>query len=65
MQEQNEIYKVENQKYLDALNEITNDEVEEFEEEGKLPTSIASLVTVGSDMRLYFKKTPLFFHNYI
>ena len=39
-------------------NAMTNDEVREFEEEGKLPTTIASLVTVGTDMRLYFKKMP-------
>ena len=56
--EQNELYNAENQKYIDALNELTNKEVEEFEEEGKLPTSLTSLVTVGSDMRFYFKKIP-------
>ena len=53
------LFQEENQKYLEALEEITNDEVEEFEEEGKLPTVIASLVTLNSaDMRLYFKKIP-------
>lgn len=56
--EQNELYNEENQKYLDALDAMTNDEVVEFEEEGKLPTAIASLVTLGADMRLYFKKIP-------
>ena len=56
--EQNELYNVENQKYIDALNELTNKDVEEFEEEGKLPSSLTSIVTVGSDMRLYFKKIP-------
>jgi hypothetical protein len=53
------LFQEENKKYLEALEEITNDEVEEFEEEGKLPTVIASLVTLNSaDMRLYFKKIP-------
>ena len=56
--EQNELYNEENQKYLDALDAMTNDEVVEFEDEGKLPTAIASLVTLGADMRLYFKKIP-------
>lgn len=56
--EQNELYNIENQKYLDALDAMTNDEVEEFEEEGKLPSTISSLVTMGADMRLYFKKIP-------
>ena len=56
--EDNELYNEENSKYLKALEEITNKEVIEFEEEGKLPKSIASLVTLNSDMRLYFKKIP-------
>lgn len=56
--EQNELFLSENKKYLDALNEITNKDVEEFEEEGKLPPSISSLMTLNSDMRLYFKKIP-------
>ena len=57
-QENNEIFQVENKKYIDALNRLTDDDIEAFEEEGKLPPSIASIVTLGSDMRLYFKKLP-------
>lgn len=56
--EQNELFEAENKKYLDALEAITNKDVEEFENEGKLPTAIASIMTLGSDMRLYFKKIP-------
>ena len=56
--ENNEIFKTENEKYLQALNELTDADVELFEEEGKLPTSITSIMTLNSDMRLYFKKIP-------
>lgn len=52
------IFRTENDKYLEALNNLTKADVEEFEEEGKLPTSITSIMTLGSDMRLYFKKLP-------
>ena len=57
-EENNEVFKEEDEKYLKALNELTDKDVEVFEEEGKLPTSISSIVTVGSDMRFYFKKLP-------
>ena len=56
-EENNALFQEENKKYLEALEEITNDEVDEFEEEGKLPTALTSIVTLNSsDMRLYFKK---------
>lgn len=58
-EENNALFQEENQKYLEALEEITNDEVEEFEDEGKLPQVLETLVTLNSaDMRLYFKKIP-------
>ena len=56
--EKNDIFQAENKKYIDALNKLTDADIEVFEEEGKLPPSIASIVTLGSDMRLYFKKLP-------
>jgi hypothetical protein len=40
------------------LNELTDADVDAFEEEGKIPTSIATITTLNSDMRLYFKKLP-------
>jgi hypothetical protein len=52
------VYQLENKKYLDALNALTDSDVDAFEEDGKLPSSIASIMTLGSDMRLYFKKMP-------
>ena len=32
--------------------------IEEFESEGKIPAVLSSIVTLGSDMRFYFKKIP-------
>jgi hypothetical protein len=57
-QENSEIFQIENKKYIEALNNLTDADIEAFEDEGKLPPSIASIVTLGSDMRLYFKKLP-------
>jgi len=58
-EENNALFQEENQKYLEILEEITNDEVEEFESEGKIPTALASIVTLNAaDMRFYFKKMP-------
>lgn len=57
-QEKNELYETENAKYLAALDTITNKDVEEFESEGKIPAVLSAIVTMGSDMRLYFKKIP-------
>ena len=57
-QEKNELYETENAKYLAALDTITNKDVEEFENEGKIPAVLSTIVTMGSDMRLYFKKIP-------
>ena len=57
-QENNELYTTENAKYLAALDTITNKDVEEFESEGKIPAVLSTIVTMGSDMRLYFKKIP-------
>jgi hypothetical protein len=56
--EKDEIFQIENKKYIDALNNLTDADIEAFEEEGKLPASFTSIVTLGSDMRLYFKKIP-------
>ena len=52
------LFKQENEKYLKALNELTDSDVTEFENEGALPSSITSIVTMGADLRFYFKKLP-------
>ena len=57
-EENDMLYKSENERYLRALNELTDADVAEFESECKLPTSITSIVTMGADLRFYFKKIP-------
>ena len=56
--ENNELYKEENDKYLNAINNLTENDIKSFEEDGSLPSSITSIVTIGSDMHFYFKKIP-------
>ena len=56
--EENAVFKTENEKYLKALEELKRSDVDAFENEGKLPSSITSIMTLGSDMRLYFKSIP-------
>ena len=54
----NEIYQIENEKYLKALEALTDEDVDALEEEGALPSSISEIMTLGNDARLYFKKLP-------
>ena len=55
--EDNELYQIENKKYLEALEALTPAEKEEFESEGKIPSSIDALVVLDSEtMRFHFKK---------
>ena len=57
-EEDNELFRQEDTKYLSALNELTDSDVDAFEEDGTLPAAITSVVTMGSDLRFYFKKIP-------
>jgi hypothetical protein len=56
--EDDELFKQENDKYLEALNSLTNKDIELFEEEGELPQNILDVVTLDTDMHFYFKKIP-------
>ena len=56
--EEDELFKQENDKYLEALNSLTKKDIELFEDEGELPECIADVVTLDADMHLYFKKIP-------
>ncbi len=56
--EDDELFKEENEKYLNALNELTNKDIDDLENNGEIPQSISDIVTLGSDMRFYFKKIP-------
>lgn len=56
--EETELFKIEDEKYLEALNSLTNKDIEAFEEEGEIPQSLLDIVTLDSDMHFYFKKIP-------
>lgn len=56
--ETNKLFIVENEKYLKALDEITNDDVENFYTEGIIPAKIAAICDVGKNMHFTFKKLP-------
>lgn len=56
--EEDELFKQENEKYLNALDSLTKKDIELFEEEGELPECITDIVTLDTDMHFYFKKIP-------
>ena len=56
--ENNETFKRLDEKYLEALEKLTDDDIKNFDEEGTIPSSITSIVTLDSDMRFYFKELP-------
>ena len=51
--EKNEIFQIENEKYLKALRELTKEEVSDFEDDGTIPSSLTKIVSLDSNM--YFK----------
>ena len=56
--EENELFQQENTKYLEALNMLTNKDIEAFEEEGEIPQFILDVVSLDTDMRFHFNKIP-------
>ena len=56
--EDTELFKIEDEKYLEALNSLTNKDIEDFENEGIIPKQLSDIVTMDSNMYFYFKKLP-------
>ena len=52
------IFQEENEKYLKALNELTEEDVEDFDSNGNIPSSLLKIVTLDSDMHFKFIKIP-------
>ena len=52
------LFQEENEKYLKALNELTEDDVEDFDTNGNIPSSLLKIVTLDSDMHFKFIKIP-------
>ena len=57
-QEENIIFQEENTKYLQALEKLTKEDVDNFEEDGTIPTSLSKIVSLNSDMHFKFIKLP-------
>lgn len=52
------IFQVENERYLDALSKLTKNDIEKFEDDGVIPSSLNDIVSLGSDMIFRFNKLP-------
>lgn len=57
-QENDIIFQEENEKYLTIINNLTKDEVENFEDDGTIPPSLTKIVSLDSDMHFKFIKLP-------
>ena len=57
--EANELFQSENEKYLKALESLTKEDINAFEEDGSLPKAITDVVTLSpNDMKFYFVNIP-------
>ena len=57
--EANELFQSENEKYLKALESLTKEDINKFNEEGTIPNSITDVVTLSPrDMKFYFINIP-------
>jgi hypothetical protein len=57
--EEDELFQLENEKYLKALSEITKEDVDKFNDEGEIPKSILDIVTLSpKEMCFYFNLIP-------
>ncbi len=57
-EEETELFKSENSRYLSCLASLKSSDVNAFETEGKLPSCITSFMVLGPDFRLRFKSLP-------
>jgi hypothetical protein len=56
--EQNVIFQEENEQYLKELEKLTEEDIEKFEEDGTIPSSLLKIVQLNSDMHFKFIKLP-------
>lgn len=57
-EEETALFQEENEKYLFAINNLTIEEIEDFDENGTIPSSLLKIVTLDSDMHFKFIKIP-------
>lgn len=56
--EKNIIFQEENEKYLNALKNMTKEDYDAFESDGEIPKAILDIVDLNNDLHFYFKKLP-------
>ena len=57
--EQDKLFQMENEKYLKALNELTKEDIEKFNDEGEIPKTILDIVSLSpKEMCFYFNLIP-------
>ena len=57
-EEETALFQEENEKYLNIINNLTDEEIEDFDENGNIPSSLLKIVTLDSDMHFKFIKIP-------
>lgn len=57
-QEEDIIFQEENSKYLSVIENLTKEDIDNFEEDGTIPSSLTKIVTLDSDMHFKFIKLP-------
>ena len=56
--EEDAVFKEENEKYLKAIESLTDDDIEAFESDAKIPKAITDVVHLCEDLRFRFNKLP-------
>jgi hypothetical protein len=56
--EEDAIFQEENNKYLQALENLTKEDIEKFEDDGTIPSELTKIVQINSDMYFKFIKLP-------
>ena len=54
--EEDILFKEENAKYLEALSKLTKQDIDDFEDDEKIPKSIDEIVELHNDLHFYFRK---------
>lgn len=57
-EEDNAVFQEEDKKYLEALNNLTKEDIQAYEDDDIIPQSLLNIVNLGSDLHFYFKKLP-------
>lgn len=57
-EEENALFQEENERYLLALSQLTEDDINAFDDDGVIPKSLDDIVTLDSNLHFKFKRIP-------